>query len=126
MVRARETFPYRVDEHSIALKPQLARFVIKRRVVRDERELVMDQRANRFRQKFDPTPQAFVASAEPVKPDAEPIIQLMSCSALQPCPKRICQNRGLGGAGLSRERLQLLREVVGQVELVAGLECLHR
>src|SRR3546814_14951947 len=61
-----------------------------------------------------------------VEPRAEPLVQFMAGFALEPSAQCIGQDRGFGRAALRFQVRERLRQVIGAVKLMAGLEWLTR
>jgi hypothetical protein len=118
--------PDRLYERPVPLKSQLARFGLKWRLVRDESQLVLHERAERLGNEIELPAKLLVGLAQPVQPDPKPLVQFGGTAPFQPSTESIGEDRSLRRARLGCERFELLREVVGQIELVPRLEGLHR
>jgi hypothetical protein len=94
--------------------------------MREQRQLMLNESAERLRDKFDLPLQALICLTDAVEANAEPLVQLVGGPPLEPRPQRVRQNGGLGRARLLRHRPYLLGQVVRKVELVPLIECLHR
>ena len=70
-------------------------FGVERRLVRGQRQLVLNEGAERLGDEVELACQLFVGPAQPVEPDAEPFVELGGASALQPCAKSVSQDRSL-------------------------------
>jgi hypothetical protein len=115
----------RFDECSVPLKTKLPGFGVEMRLVRDERQLVLNEGTERLSDKVELPRKLLVGPAQPVEPDPEPFVEFGGPAAIEPCAKGVGEDRGLRRAWLARERFELVRQVVGQVKLMPSLEGLH-
>lgn len=125
LIRPPQPSTNRLNERSVSLKSKLTSFRLERRMVRDQRELMLDESAERFGNEIELHAKLLVGPAQSIKSDTEPIVKFGGTAPLQPSTESVGENRSLRRAGLGCERFELLREVAGQIELVPRLEGLH-
>jgi hypothetical protein len=114
-----------LDEGAIPLKSKLAGFRLERRLVRDKGQLVLHEGAQRLGNEVELLGKLLVRSAQPVEPDTKSFIQFRRATPLKPCAESVGEDRSLRRAWLGRERFQLIRQIVRQIELVPCLEGSH-
>ncbi len=124
-VRLGEALPNQVNEGLVAFQPQLPGLAIEWRLVGDQRQLMLDEDAQRFGDNRDMIFEPLLATAQSIEAHAEPLVELIAGTAIKPGIERIGKNGGLGRARLCAQRLELFRQIVGQIELMAGLERLQ-
>lgn len=85
----------------------------------------MDEEAEDFGKRINLALEPLGGPALPVEPGSEALVEFAARLALQPGGECIGEDGCLRRAGRSGQRLELFRQSVGQVELMAGLERLH-
>jgi hypothetical protein len=111
-----------VHEADVTRPAQPSGVAIERRLMRHQRQLMSDEQAKHLGQRIDLALHALCRPVLPVEPGAEALVQLLPSLAVEPCMERIGQDLRLRRARVGCQRVELRREVIGKVELVAGLE----
>ena len=89
LIGSSQSSPDHLDERSISLKPQLTSLGFERRLVSNERKLVLDERAERFGYEVEFPGKLLIGPAQSVESDAEPFVELGGAAPLQPCAKGV-------------------------------------
>lgn len=76
----------------IALEPKLSGFGLEWRLMRNQRQLVLNECAERLGEEIELLPDKLLPLAEAIKPDTKSFIQLIARPALQPIPERVRQD----------------------------------
>lgn len=86
---------------------------------------MLNERAKRLGNEVELLLKPLVGPAQSVEPDAEPFVEFGGAAPFQQCAKSVGEDSSLRRAWFGCERFQLLRKIIGQVELVPRLESFH-
>ncbi|WP_165357594.1 hypothetical protein [Sphingosinicella sp. CPCC 101087] len=114
-----------VHKGAVSLEPQASRLGVEWGLISDDRELVLYEQAEGLRQDVEPVLDKSVLAAQAVKPLRELVVPLIAVTPINPGSKRAGEDRRLRRAGGGAKALQLIRQIVGQMELMARLEGPH-
>jgi hypothetical protein len=126
LIRPGQSAPDSLNERAISLKSELTSLVLERRLVRGQRQLMLNERAEGFGDEVELPGKLLVGPAQSVESEAKPFVELGGAAAREPRAESISEDCRLGRTRLGCKRFELLREVLGQIELVPHLEGLHR
>ncbi len=95
LIRPGQPSAHYFHKGTISLKAKLTGLRLKRRLMCDEGQLVLNKGAERFGNEVELPAKLLVSPTQPVEPDAKPFVEFAGTASLQPCTKSVGEDCSL-------------------------------